>query len=139
VLTQVAVTVAYAALPALVVQAVQEGETGVANAVNSIARSVGQALGSTLAVTFIAANLDPATGFPRDIAYTLVALTGAVASAVVVVVAAAGLRADRHVPPADHEARVDHEPGRTRGDGGPIRRPEPRQPQEHGRAGSGVR
>jgi predicted MFS family arabinose efflux permease len=110
VLTQVAVTVAYAALPTLVVQAVQEGETGVANAVNSIARSVGQALGSTLAVTFIAANLDPATGFPCDIAYTLVALTGAVALAAVVVVAAAGLWADRHGPPADHEPRADHEP-----------------------------
>ena len=59
-------TVAYAALPALVVQAVHEEETGVANAVNSIARSVGQALGSTVAVTLIAASIDPATGFPRD-------------------------------------------------------------------------
>ena len=64
-LTQLSVTVAYAALPALVVQAVHEDETGVANAVNSIARSVGQALGSTVAVTLIAASLDPATGFPR--------------------------------------------------------------------------
>ena len=63
-LTQVAVTVAYAALPALVVQAVSEEETGVANAVNSIARSVGQALGSTVAVTLIAASFDPATGYP---------------------------------------------------------------------------
>ena len=41
VLTQLAVTVAYAALPTLVVHAVREEETGVANAVNSIARSVG--------------------------------------------------------------------------------------------------
>jgi hypothetical protein len=44
VLTQLSVTVAYAALPTLVVQAVDENETGVANAVNSIARSVGQAV-----------------------------------------------------------------------------------------------
>lgn len=95
VLTQLAVTVAYAALPTLVVQAVREEETGVANAVNSIARSVGQAVGSTLAVTFIAANLDPATGFPREVAVTLVALTGVVASVAVMVVAAAGLWADR--------------------------------------------
>ena len=95
VLTQLAVTVAYAALPTLVVHAVSEEETGVANAVNSIARSVGQAVGSTLAVTFIAANLDPATGFPREIAVTLVALTGVVASMAVMGVAAAGLRADR--------------------------------------------
>jgi predicted MFS family arabinose efflux permease len=98
-LTQLAVTVAYAALPTLVVHAVREEETGVANAVNSIARSVGQALGSTLAVTSIAANLDPATGFPRDVAYTLVALIGALASVAVVLVAAAGLWADRRRPP----------------------------------------
>ncbi|TFV91944.1 MFS transporter [Blastococcus sp. CT_GayMR20] len=94
-LTQLAVTVAYAALPATVVQAVDEDETGVANAVNSIARSVGQALGSTVAVTLIAASLDPATGFPRDVAYTQVALIGAVASAAVVLVAFAGIVADR--------------------------------------------
>ncbi|RBY97128.1 MFS transporter [Blastococcus sp. TF02-8] len=91
-LTQLSVTVAYAALPALVVQAVHEDETGVANAVNSIARSVGQALGSTIAVTLIAAAVDPATGLPRALAFTLVALVGVVASAVVVVVAVVGLR-----------------------------------------------
>ncbi|WP_104524051.1 MFS transporter [Blastococcus atacamensis] len=92
-LTQLSVTVAYAALPALVVQAVREDETGVANAVNSIARSVGQALGSTLAVTSIAASVDPATGLPRAMAFTLVALIGVVASLVVVGIAVAGLRA----------------------------------------------
>jgi MFS family permease len=94
-LTQVSVTVAYAALPALVVQAVQEEETGVANAVNSIARSVGQALGSTLAVTLLAAHLDPTTGLPRDIAFTWVAIIGVLASVAVVVVAVVGLRGDR--------------------------------------------
>jgi len=93
-LTQVSVTVAYAALPALVVEAVTEEETGVANAVNSIARAVGQALGSTVSVTLLAASLDPATGFPRNIAYTLVALLGALATVAVAVVALAGLRAD---------------------------------------------
>jgi MFS family permease len=91
-LTQVSVTVAYAALPALVVQAVHEEETGVANAVNSIARSVGQALGSTLAVTLLAAHLDPETGLPRDIAFTWVAGIGVLASAAVVAVAVVGMR-----------------------------------------------
>jgi predicted MFS family arabinose efflux permease len=106
-LTQLAVTVAYAALPTLVVRAVREDETGVANAVNSIARSVGQALGSTLAVTFIAANLDPATGFPRDVAFTLVALTGAAATAGVMLVAAAGMWADRRGPTAGRPAGIE--------------------------------
>jgi predicted MFS family arabinose efflux permease len=94
-LTQLAVTLAYAALPALVVQAVSEEETGVANAVNSIARSVGQALGSTVAVMLIAAGFDPATGFPREIAFTQVALVGAFASIAVVAVGLIGLLADR--------------------------------------------
>jgi len=94
-LTQVAVTVAYAALPALVVQAVREEETGVANAVNSIARSVGQALGSTVAVTLIAASFDPATGYPQAIAFTQVALIGAIASVAVMAVGLVGLLADR--------------------------------------------
>ena len=94
-LTQLAVTVAYAALPALVVQAVDEAETGVANAVNSIARSVGQALGSTVAVTFIAAGYDPATGFPSAIVFTQVALIGVFASGAVLVVGVVGLLADR--------------------------------------------
>jgi predicted MFS family arabinose efflux permease len=96
VLTQLAVTVAYAALPALVVRAVREEETGVANAVNSIARSVGQALGSTVAVTLIAGSFDPATGYPRDVAYTQVSLIGALASLAVGVTAVVGLVADRH-------------------------------------------
>jgi predicted MFS family arabinose efflux permease len=96
VLTQLAVTVAYAALPALVVRAVREEETGVANAVNSIARSVGQALGSTVAVTLIAGSFDPATGYPRDVAYTQVSLIGTLASLAVAVTAVVGLVADRH-------------------------------------------
>jgi MFS family permease len=94
-LTQLAVTIAFAALPTLVVRAVQEGETGVANAVNSIFRSVGQALGSTVAVTLIAAGFDPATGFPRAIAFTQVALIGAFASLTVMAVGLLGLLADR--------------------------------------------
>jgi predicted MFS family arabinose efflux permease len=94
-LTQLSVTVAYAALPALVVQAVHEDETGVANAVNSIARSVGQALGSTVAVTLIAASVDPATGFPGNEAFTQVALIGALATLAVMLVAVVGLIADR--------------------------------------------
>jgi hypothetical protein len=104
VLTQLSVTVAYAALPALVVQAVREDETGVANAVNSIARSVGQALGSTVAVTLIAASLDPATGFPREGAFTQVAGMGALATLAVVVVAAVGIAVDRGRPPRSGRA-----------------------------------
>ncbi|WP_116450919.1 MFS transporter [Blastococcus litoris] len=121
-LTQVSVTVAYAALPALVVQAVREDETGVANAVNSIARSVGQALGSTVAVTLIAAGLDPATGFPGDDVYTQVALVGAAATLAVVVVAIAGMIADRRAGRArlrDRLAEVEEATARA-GEWSPV-------------------
>jgi MFS family permease len=103
-LTQLAVTLAYAALPALVVQAVPSGENGVANAVNSIARSFGQALGSTIAVTILAATLDPATRLPKAVAFTLVALVGAAASLAVVVAAVAGLGLERR---SGHRRRPD--------------------------------
>jgi predicted MFS family arabinose efflux permease len=118
-LTQVSVTVAYAALPALVVQAVQETETGVANAVNSIARSVGQALGSTLAVTLLSAHLDPAAGVPRDIAFTWVALIGVLSSAAVVVVAVVGMRGDRRARRPDPLSDVEEATARA-GEWSPV-------------------
>jgi predicted MFS family arabinose efflux permease len=95
VLTQLSITVAYAALPALVVQAVHRDETGVANAVNSIARSAGQALGSTLTVTLLAADLDPATRLPQEGAYGWIGLLGLVCCAGVALVSLLGWRLDR--------------------------------------------
>jgi predicted MFS family arabinose efflux permease len=89
-LTQLWVTVAYAALPALVVAAVRPEETGVANAVNSIARSVGQAVGSTVTVAVLAAGTGAATGFPTAGSFTAVALVGAGSAAAVVAVTLAG-------------------------------------------------
>ena len=89
-LTQLWVTVAYAALPALVVAAVRPEETGVANAVNSIARSVGQALGSTVTVAVLAAGTSAATAFPAAGSFTAVALVGAGSAAAVAAVTLAG-------------------------------------------------
>ncbi len=74
-LTQLAVTVAFAALPALVVQAVEPAETGVANGVNSITRSVGSALASALIITVVAGSAD-ATGLPSSGSFTVVAILG---------------------------------------------------------------
>ena len=91
-LTQLFVTVAYAALPALVVHAVRPDETGVANAVNSIARASGQALGSTVAVALLAAGADPVTGLPRESAFALVGGVGLVCTAGVALVSLLGRR-----------------------------------------------
>ncbi|MGY1605207.1 MFS transporter [Geodermatophilus sp. SYSU D00815] len=97
-LTQLSVTVAYAALPALVVHAVRPDETGVANAVNSIARSSGQALGSTVAVALLAAGLDPATGLARESAYAWIGAVGLACCAGVAAVGALGRRPGRRGP-----------------------------------------
>ena len=108
-LTQAWVTVAYAALPTLVVSAVRRSETGVANAVNSIARSLGQAAGSTVTVALLGASLDPATGFPRASAFTVVSLLGAGAAAVVVLVSAAGMVQARRRGPGGPDDLADVE------------------------------
>ncbi len=108
-LSQVWVTVVYAALPTLVVQAVRRSETGVANAVNSIARAVGQAAGSTLTVALLGAGLDPATGLPRASAFTGVALLGAGAAAAVALVSVAGMVQARRRGPGEPDDLADVE------------------------------
>jgi MFS family permease len=108
-LTQLFVTVAYAALPALVVHAVRPEETGVANAVNSIARSTGQALGSTVAVSLLAAGLDPVTGLPAESAYAWIGVVGVAASAAVAAVSLVGMRTDRDAGRAPRDELADVE------------------------------
>ncbi|SDG00077.1 MFS transporter [Klenkia brasiliensis] len=96
-LTQLAVTVAFAALPALVVQAVDPSETGVANGVNSITRSVGSALASALIITVVAGSAD-ATGLPSNGSFTVVAVLGGGSALVTGLVALWGRRSSRRRP-----------------------------------------
>jgi hypothetical protein len=120
-LTQLFVTVAYAALPALVVHAVRPEETGVANAVNSIARSLGQAVGSTLTVALLGAATDPATGLPSASGFTAVALLGAGAAAAVALVSLAGMLQARRSGPADPDDLHDVEQATARaGEWSPV-------------------
>ncbi len=90
-LAQLAVTFGFATLPALLAQAVEPADTGVANSVNSIARSVGSAVASALTVTLLTGSLDAVTGLPRESAYDLILALGALAFAVNVVIALVGL------------------------------------------------
>jgi MFS family permease len=95
---QVAVTFGFATLPALMVQAVEPADTGVANSVNSIARSVGSAVASALTVALLTADLDKGTGLPAESAYVLILALGAVAFALVLLVGSIGLRISRSTP-----------------------------------------
>ncbi len=56
-LVNTGVTFGYAALPALLVANVEPAETGIANSVNSISRSIGMTLGTAFVVTMSTRNL----------------------------------------------------------------------------------
>ncbi|MEO6880910.1 MAG: MFS transporter, partial [Mycobacteriaceae bacterium] len=90
VVVNVGVTVAYAAFPALLVAEVTPEETGVANSVNSIARSAGSAVASAVFVTLLASNTG-ANGVPRESVFTLGFALGAVISVVALGLALLGL------------------------------------------------
>ena len=55
-------------MPALIVAEVTPAQTGVANSVNSIARSVGSSVASAVVVTLLASEVLP-SGLPRESAY----------------------------------------------------------------------
>jgi hypothetical protein len=59
-----AVMFGYAALPALLIEHVTPAETGIANSVNSISRSVGMSLGTAFVVTMLTRNLIPGAPVP---------------------------------------------------------------------------
>jgi MFS family permease len=77
------VTFGYAALPALLIAHVEPSETGIANSVNSIARSVGMSLGTAFVITMMTRS--PIAGpvpLPRESQFVTVFVTGAVLAAI---------------------------------------------------------
>lgn len=92
------IAVAYAAMPALLVMYVEPAQTGVANSVNSIMRTVGGAIGSALVVTILAGNAHTYTtpagalSLPTEHAFELAFALGAAAFVVAAALAAFGLR-----------------------------------------------
>jgi MFS family permease len=74
----------YAALPALVIQHVDRTETGIANSVNSIFRSVGMSLGTAFVVTLVTRNLIPGlpVALPQENQFRLIFIVGAAVAVV---------------------------------------------------------
>lgn len=91
-----AVSMGYAALPALIVAEVSTDQTGIANGVNSIARSIGSALGSASVITLLSSKL-PSGGIPHESAYTVVFLLGASSMIFSALVVAVGLPTARTI------------------------------------------
>ncbi|WP_127550148.1 MFS transporter [Actinoplanes sp. OR16] len=79
-----AIAMAYAAMPALLVSHVQPAETGIANSVNSIMRTVGGTIGGALVITILAAQSESygPVSLPTENAYRLSYALGAIVFAV---------------------------------------------------------
>lgn len=69
------ISLAYGALPALVVREVEAGETGVATSINAIARTVGASLAAALVAVLLSRNPN---GYPPESSYTIIFGLGAV-------------------------------------------------------------
>lgn len=85
-----AVSLGYAAMPALIVDEVRPDQTGVANSVNSIARSVGSSLASAVVITLLSSHLLP-IGLPKESSYVIAFVIGAVGLTLSAVIVAVGL------------------------------------------------
>ncbi|MDA0249863.1 MAG: MFS transporter [Actinomycetota bacterium] len=80
------ISLAYGALPALVVREVDPGETGVATSVNAIARTVGAAMAAALVAVLLSRN---GTDFPPESSYTVIFGLGAVMALIALLLIAA--------------------------------------------------
>ncbi|MER7110918.1 MFS transporter [Streptomyces sp. NPDC000229] len=103
----VAISFGYASMPALIVAGVPPHQTGIANGINSISRSVGSAIGSALVTTLLASrtigNLPAGVPpLPAESQFTLSFIIAGVAFAFVLTIALVGLKPGRKAPRAEH-------------------------------------
>jgi MFS family permease len=85
--TNAYISLAYGALPALVVSEVDGGETGVATGVNAIARTVGSAIAAA-AVAVVLARTVAGTGLPPEHGFVTIFIAGAVTAGLAMVLIA---------------------------------------------------
>ena len=84
-LINIYISLAYGALPSLVVREVDVGETGVATSMNAIARTVGASMAAAIVAVLLSRN---GTGLPPDSSYTVIFGLGAVTGLVALVLIA---------------------------------------------------
>ncbi|MFI2371733.1 MFS transporter [Streptomyces sp. NPDC018833] len=110
-----AISLGYAAMPALIVAGVPPHQTGVANGINSISRSVGSSIGSALITTLLASrtieNLPAGVPpLPAESQFTLSFTIAGAAFAVVLAIALLGLKRQRQAPRAEHRPAAEPAP-----------------------------
>lgn len=85
--TNAYISLAYGALPALVVSEADSGSTGVATSINAIARTVGGALAAAL-VAVLLGRLSAETGLPTEGAFVVIFAVGAATAALAILLIA---------------------------------------------------
>ncbi|MGP9019441.1 MFS transporter [Streptomyces sp. BR1] len=108
----VAISFGYAAMPALIVASVPHHQTGIANGINSISRSVGSAIASAVITSLLASktiqHLPPGIpALPQESQFTLSFALAGGAFLLVVVVALLGLKSDRKPQAVEAVAGAD--------------------------------
>lgn len=103
VIANAAIAAAYAAMPALLVMNVAPHETGIANSINSIMRTVGGAIGSAVVITILAGEVavhaipGGSISLPTEGAYITAFVLGAISFALAALLAAFGIGRQPHV------------------------------------------
>ncbi len=82
------ISLAYGALPALVVREVEPGETGVATSVNAIVRSVGAALAAALVAALLSRH-GKGVDYPPESSFTAIFAAGAITGLAALIIVAA--------------------------------------------------
>ena len=77
------VSLAFAAVPNLLMAEVSASDTGVANSVNSIVRTVGTSIASAVLTTMLATYTIAGTSIPQEVVYTVAFVFGAVSCVIV--------------------------------------------------------
>ncbi|MBC2907569.1 MFS transporter [Streptomyces sp. PSKA01] len=102
-----AISLGYAAMPALIVAGVPPHQTGIANGINSISRSVGSSIGSALITSLLASrtieNLPAGVPpLPAESQFTLSFTLAGVAFAFVLALSLVGLKREQQAPRTEH-------------------------------------
>jgi MFS family permease len=81
------ISLAYGALPALVVREVEPGETGVATSINAIARTVGASIAAAIVAVLLSRTVG---GYPPESSYTVIFGLGALTALIAMLLIAWG-------------------------------------------------
>lgn len=105
------ISLAYGALPALVVREVGPGETGVATSINAIARTVGASIAAAVVAVLLSRT---SSGHPPESSYTVIFVLGAVTGLIAMLLIASdrpGLRVVETVEDVTDSRAMNHEWG----------------------------